>query len=259
MKTYKIPNMKEILKPRWAHNPGEAVGAGEKWHKQKILEQATTPEDPKLLKKLGIKKSDRILAIAAFYASWASKLADLGAKVDYSDISKSMVNYARKKHKNKFRKYICSGYEFLPKKSKEYDWTFTFEACGGSQGLPLAYLRSLMNNKGGILVLFLNLEKPENMGGKLKSYPKIVNNLAKIYGAKSIIKRLNIEGHKAGKLKSSLPHMIYIIKTNKKARELTQQDLKALNSNKFSKESLERLNKLSKIISDEYLKEKSLR
>ena len=44
----KIPNLKEILKPRWAHKPG--FGMTEKYvlHKRKSFQQSSAPEDPAL-------------------------------------------------------------------------------------------------------------------------------------------------------------------------------------------------------------------
>lgn len=112
----KIPNLKKILKPRWAHKPG--FGMTEKYvlHKRESLQQSSAPEDSNLLKKLKIKRGDKVLAIAGYYASWASEIARLGAKVDYSDISRSIVNWTKKKYGKLFRKYICSNYELIPKK-----------------------------------------------------------------------------------------------------------------------------------------------
>ena len=252
----KIPNIKEILKPRWAHKPG--FGMTEKYvlHKRKSFQQSSAPEDPSLLKKLGIKKGDKVLAIAAYYASWASEIARLGAKVDYSDISKPMVNWAKKKYGRLFRKYICSNYELIPKKSKEYDWTFTFEACGGGSGLPIAYLRSLLNNKGGILVYHMRYGAAKvKMGGKPKTYPKIVKTLSKVYNCEHKIKKIKIKSHRIGKKTRPITHMIFVIKTNNKARKMAEKDLEVLFSNKKDKDSLKRLNKLCDAISDEYLKE----
>jgi len=256
MKKIKIPNMEKILKPRWAHKPG--FGMKEKFvlHKRESFQQSTAPEDPNLLKKLGIKKGEKILAIAGYYASWASELAKLGAEVDYSDISRSLINWAKKKYGKLFRKYICSNYELIPKKPDEYDWTFTFEACGGGSGLPIAYLRSLLNRKGGILVYHLRYgTAKKKMGGKPRTYPLIVKTLAKVYGVQYKIKQIKIKSHRFEKPTKMISHKVHIIKTNKKARKLIQQDIKALSSNKFSLENLERLNKFSKAISDDYLKE----
>ena len=255
MKSYKIPDMKEILKPRWAHEPGYGMNKSFVLHKRESLQQSSAPEDPKLLKKLGIKKGDKVLAIATYYASWASEIAKAGAKVDYSDISRSLVNWSKRKYGNLFKKYICSNYELIPKKPNEYDWTFTFEACGGGSGLPIAYLRSLLNKKGGILVYHLRYSTAKKkMGGKPKTYPLIVKTLAKIYSVNYKIKEIRIKSHRIGKPTRMIKHRIHIIKTNEKARDLAQQDLKALSSNKFSKENLERLTKLCKVIDDEFVK-----
>ena len=259
MKTYNIPNLKKILKPRWKHEPGFGMCKRYALHERAGLEQSSTPEDPALLKKLGIKKGDKVLAIAAYYASWASELAKKGVKVDYSDISSQMVSWAKKKYKKLFGKYICSNYEVIPKKSGEYDWTFTYEACGGGSGLPIAYLRSLLNKKGGILIYHLRpKENIKNMGGKPKTYPRIVKALSKIYNVSYNIKKIKFKGHKLGNPKvRTFTLFVFTIKTNKKARALAQQDLDALMKRKFTKENLERLSKLP--VKEEFLMEKSLK
>ena len=259
MKTYKIPNMNEILKPRWAHKPGFGMKKQFILHKRESYQQSTAPEDQNLLKKLGIKKGEKVLAIATYYASWASELAKLGAKVDYSDISKSLVNWSKKRYGRLFGKYICSNYELIPKKSEEYDWTFTFEACGGGSGLPIAYLRSLLNKKGGILVYHLRYGKAkEKMGGKPKNYPLIVKTLSKVYGTEYEIGKMRVKSHRFDKPVKMITHKIHIVKTNDKARKLALDDLKAISSNKFSKENLERLDQFSRAISEEYIKEKRM-
>ncbi len=256
MKTYKIPNIKEILKPRWAHEPG--FGMNEKFvlHKREGFQQHTAPEDNLLLKKLGIKRGDKILAIAGYYASWASELARLGARVDYSDISKSLVGWSKKEYGKLFEKYICSNYEIIPKRTNQYDWTFTFEACGGGSGLPIAYLRSLLNKKGGILVYALRYgDAKVKMGSKPKRYPLIVKTLSRIYNAEYKIKNIKIQSHRIGKPTRMIPHKIHLLKTNKEARNMAQEDLKSLFSNKFNQDNLKRLDELSKAISSDYLKE----
>jgi len=40
----KIPNLKKIIQPNWAHKPGYGMNK-EGLKKQKVVEQATTPED----------------------------------------------------------------------------------------------------------------------------------------------------------------------------------------------------------------------
>ena len=260
MRTFKIPNLKEILKPRWAHKPGFGMSKRFALHKRESFQQSTAPEDKILLKKLGIKKGEKILAVAGYYASWASELARLGANVNYSDISKQMVKWSKKKYGKLFKKYICNNYELIPKKQNEYDWTFTFEACGGGSGLPIAYLRSLLNKKGGILVYSIRTGKSKvNMGNKPRTYPQIVKTLSKIYNIKFNVKEVTIRSHRFAKPTMMIKHRIHIIKTNEKARELAKSDLLALTKNKFSKNNLERLNALAEILEDDYVKEYRLK
>ncbi len=259
MKTYKIPDIKEILKPRWAHKPGFGMSEGYVLHRRKGTEQSTAPEDRSLLKKLGIAKQERVLAIAGYYASWASEIARAGAKVDYSDISRSLVNWVRKKYGRLFGEYICSNYELIPKTTGEYDWTFTYEACGGNSGLPIAYLRSLLNRKGGILVLCLEKDSPKNMGSKLRTYPGMVKKLSEIYSTRSSVRKVRMQGHRLGRETKILPFIISTIRTNQRARELALEDLTALTTGKFARENLERLSRLSEIINEEYLKEVRIR
>jgi len=253
MKTYKIPNFKKILKPRWSHKPGFGMNKNFEHHRRKSFQQSTSPEDERLLKKLGIKKEDKVLAVAGYYASWASAIARLEVNVAYSDISSSIVSWAKKEYGKLFSKYICSNYELIPKKENQYDWTFTFEACGGGSGLPIAYLRSLLNKKGGILVYHLRYGKDKKkMGSKPRMYPLIVKTLSGIYGAKYIVKGINVKSHQFEKPTKMIPHKICIIKTNSKARTKAMEDIVALERNKFTEDTLKRLNKLANILSEEY-------
>jgi len=270
----KLPNLKKILKPIWKHKPGHGL-IDKKFKKQKVLEQATNPLDDNLLKKLGINKKDKILGIACYYGNWVSKLKQLGCYVVYSDISKSIVKYARKNIEIKFDKYICSNYELIPKKEKEYDWTFTFEACGSKQGLPIAYLRSLLNKKGGILGLYY---KRGRMGNKHKTYPKIVKRLSKIYNVNYQIKKIKIKASRKQKYNGNLLHIIYILKTNDSARKKSKLDLRVLDKFKNKKiinleketnklkikkkeflESLKRLSKVTSLLDKKFVKEVKLK
>jgi hypothetical protein len=259
----RIPHLYKILKPRWAHKPGFGMSESYTLKKQKIWEQSTTPEDSRLLDRLGIKKKEKVLAIAGYYADWASAIARAGAKVDYSDISQSMVSYCKKKYGKLFNKYICSNYELIPEFLNEYDWTFTYESCGGGSGLPIAYLRSLLNKKGGILVLFLDYETHERMGSKQKNYPRIVNTLGEIYNIKSSVKKITLKAHRKGRETKRLHYLKYTIRTNAFARKKAELDLKILEEiqnkvsfrNKTNLDSIKRLSKLSKIIKKDFVKE----
>jgi len=241
----KIPNVKHILKPRWSHKPGFWMSKTYVLIKQEKIGQGTTPKIKDLIKNIGIKKGDKVLAIAGYYADWASVIARAGAHVDYSDISPTMVKYVKGEYRNLFKRYICSNYELIPKTLKEYDWTFTYEACGGASGLPLAYLRSLMNRKGGILVLFFNKKHKKRMGTKPKNYSKIVKGLARIYNVEYKITEINIKGKRKIKRSSGiLPFMMYTLKTNNRARIIVKQDLDVLEKIKDKKKiSLKRLSR----------------
>ncbi len=241
----KIPNIPKIAKK----------AEGRKVENYKFQHNATIPSDKDLLGKLGIKRGDKVLSIATYYGDWAKAIAKAGAIVDYSDVSKSMVSWAKRNLKG-FGKYICSDYIYLPKKEQEYDWTFTFEALGVWQGLPLAYLRSLLNKKGGILVSFPRLdEHGKPVGGKEKVYPQLIKILGKIYGAKYKIKHLYFFASRHGDLVSA-KHVIYAILTNSKARKLARKDIEALFLGKIQADSRKRLNKIATLlIRPEFVKE----
>jgi len=275
MKILKIPDFEKILKPIWSHKAGYGWSAElNDWRKQKIKEQATTPEDLLLLKKLGVKKKEKVLAIAGYYASWASKIKDAGADVTYSDISASMVNFAKKEVKTRFSKYIHSNYELIPKRKDEYDWTFTFEACGGEQGLGIAALRSLLNRKGCIFVYYMRIGKQKiSTGSKSRTYPRIIRTIAQIYGAKYKIKKINFRAHRKSHAPRVMPHMVFFLFTNQQAKKDAELDLKVLEYTKNKKEmtlegdcskfkvtalelknSLKRLNRLIPLMKREFVK-----
>ncbi len=271
----KFPDLNKILAPnKEIYKPGYGLKSAS--GKLDILEQGTTPKDKDLLKKLGIKKGERVLSIATFYASWAKSLRDSGARVDYSDVSKPLTNWAKKNFKNTFENYYNSNYELIPKEANKYDWIFTYEACGAGRGLPIAYLRSLLNKKGGILVIHLGSKEHQIANApKIQKYPNIVNILSKIYGADSKVIKKKIRSFQRGEKQiKNYEFLISRIKTNSKARQNAQIDLEVLNylkskrkinlkvdskklkiNTKELKSSLIRLNKLAKIISDKYQKE----
>ena len=258
---YKIPDLKKILEPLWLHNPGEAVNQTG-WHKRNVFMQGSIPKDPNILNKLGIKKGEKVLAIAGYYGDWDYALEKNGAKVDFSDVSKSIVNWVKKQKDRKFKRYIVSSYELIPKKEKEYDWSFTYEACGGGQGLPIAYLRSLLNKKGGILVLLIRLDEPEKMGSKLKRYSLIVNQLAKAYGGKAIVIKKRIKAYRENKPIMNHIYIVHKILTNDKARELAKRDIEFLWKfgdkkiiSKKDKDSVRRLSILAKSLNKKFLRE----
>lgn len=248
-----VPDINKITRKAEAWKVGYVKEEG-KWLAIEYKSNTTIPEDKSLLEKLGIKKGDKVLTIATYYGSWAIAIAEAGAIVDYSDVSKTITEWAKRNLKG-FRKFIYSDYIYLPKRKLEYDWTFTFEALGGRQGLPIAYLRSLLNRKGGILVSFPRFdEHGKPIGGKEKSYPRIVRVLAKTYGAKASVKDVFISADWKNKPVRT-KHKIYKVITNGRARRFAEKDIKGLFSGKLQVDSKRRLSNIAAIIRPEFVKE----
>ena len=113
-----------------------------------------------------------------------------------------------------------------------------------------------------------------SMGSKPKSYPNIVKTLSEIYHSQYFIKKTNILGHRKGQSTAILPHRVYTIKTNDAIREKAGLDLRVLDyvdnkkiidlekdSKKLNipglelKNSISRLEKISKLIDGSFVKE----
>jgi len=247
MTQFLVPNLKEIVNNELIWKPGFIPTKN--GYESRFLQQSSVPFDKKLLNKLGIKKGDKILAIAGNHGDWAKSIMDLGCTVDYNEFSVYFIKYVKKRIK--FNKFIHGDFSLIPKKKLQYDWTFSFEPISGNKALPLAMLRSLLNKKGGILVYYNRLHQK----GKAKRFPKIVRILSKVYGCDYEIKSLNINAiHNTGK-KAKWKYHVFILRTNKKAREKAYTDLKTLNMLKNTKnyESLSRLDKISKLFKETFL------
>lgn len=226
----------------------EKVGNHKVWKKKMYKSQHTIPNDKDLLKKIGLTKEDKILTIAGYYGDWTNAIAKAGCKTTYSELSKNLVDFARKKlSKNKnIQKFVCANYIIIPKKEKEYDWTLTFEPIGGEMGLSIAVLRGLLNKKGIKIIHYPRENKP------LKSYARY-ELIPKVYGGKFNRKSVFIKGINQKFQKLDKSHIITTIITNNKARKKAKEDITALEKNIFSKETKIRLNKISKLINKKYL------
>jgi len=271
-----IPDLNKIVKfPKFKTTEGLRTVKGF-WDKGRLIAkttktQATLPKDKNLLKKLGIRKGDKILAIAAYYGDWADALGEDGAKVCYSDISKSLVNWARENLKN-IESFICCDFVSIPRKKLEFDWTFSFEPVGA--GLPVAMLRSLLNKKGGILVVYVpRFIKRTRKWKTGRNLFRIINCLSKTYECRSQIERIMIEGTLPNGEKLVKPHIFGKIFTNKLARERANFDLallgllknkrrvsikKLMNISKAKRKKIERsmnrLNRISKLLEEKFRK-----
>jgi protein-L-isoaspartate O-methyltransferase len=263
-----VPDIDKIIaKPEARFFKGYYSKEG-KFIKKMIKTQATLPNDKKLLNKVGLKRNEKVLVIAGYYGDWAKALAKAGVIVCYSDVSKNLVNYAKKSLKERnIKEYICSDYSLIPSKALKYDWSFSFEPIGANQGLPIAMLRSLLNKKGGKLVVYPRIVE-EEFNRHLKSSRKltrIIKRLSKTYKTRyEISKRLIIGKAQKGE-KLAKKHVIVTIFTNDSARKKAEIDLKVLDlirkrklkSSEISKEiiqSLKRIDKLTKVIDKNFVK-----
>src|SRR3990172_10750667 len=139
-KMIKIPDYKKILQDSEAFKVSAfriPKGARRVWVEKEELAQETIPKDDKLLLKIGIQPDSKVLVIAGYYGEWANAFARAGCKVDYSELSPEIVNFAKKKYgQNKnIKKWLAKNYVEVPENSEEYDWTISFEPTGSKMGL----------------------------------------------------------------------------------------------------------------------------
>lgn len=249
---YQIPNYNKILKSleKWRIDAYRFTENGKRvWRKKNERTQWTIPKDPKLLNKIGIKKTDKILFIAGYYGTWANALAKLGAKVTYTEGSEELVAFAENKYKENqnFVEFICRDFATIPQEPQQYDWTVSFEPVSDDIALPIAVLRSLLNKKGIIIIHYPRKLVPQD---KFLNYKKI----AKVYNCEFLRKEVFIDGFSNHYLPLSRHHLITSLITNEIARSQAKIDIRALESGTFSKESVIRLNKISNLFDWKYLK-----
>ncbi len=247
-----IPNLKKILKEAEAWKVSawkEKIGNKKVWKKKTARSQHTIVNDNNLLNKIGLDKTDKILTIAGYYGNWTDAIAKAGCKTTYSELSRNLTDFARRnfgKNKN-IQRFICADYVTVPKKEQEFDWTITFEPVGGEMGLTLAIIRSLLNKKGIKIIHYPRKNKP------LKSYAKY-KLIANVYGCNFDRKSVFIEGINQKFKVLDKTHIVTSIFTNKRAMEMSKEDLESLKTNNFSRESLKRLSEISKLIDKKYIK-----
>jgi hypothetical protein len=273
MKTVSIPDINKIIsKPEARTVEGFFTGGyfqKGKFYKKQRKTQATLPEDGNLLKKVGLAKNDKVLFIAGYYGNWPKALAKAGAIVYYTDVSKNLVNYARKNLKEKrIKECFCSDFTLVPDKSLKYDWTFSFEPLGTRQGLPIAMLRSLLNRKGGKLIVYPRIVEMDRHFKSSKPYTLIAKNLSMIYKTRYEISRKAIEGKDQKNRKLTKKHVIITIYASEPARRKVELDLKTLkyidskkrinkkelNGSKEVVQSIKRIERLAKLIKKDFIK-----
>ncbi|HLD59344.1 MAG TPA: hypothetical protein VI977_06985 [archaeon] len=173
-------------------NPGEKfpnlrkerIGYGA-WKFKFIPEDATqamVPPSKHLPEKLGIKPGEKILVFAGCNGDWADALAQ-SCEVHYTDLSKQMSDFARKKHSGKIRSFRTRPAQLQPRRKRLYDWSFSFEPYPlvFTRNFKLALARALLNRKGAIIAYqgSTTVHKPDEMSEEQ------TERIAGIYGAKA--------------------------------------------------------------------------
>ena len=182
--------------------------------------QSIVPLPRSLQNKLSIQKGEKVFVFAAYTGEWAKALADLGAKVYYSDLSPSALKEAKKRHSGAFEKAMQRNAIFFPLEKKKYDWSFSFEPIPlQGSGLALASIRALLNNKGLMLVY--------GPGAEVFYLKKTLRAIAITYKASFKLEKFEIEAKRQGKIEKT---KIFVFKllTNENARKRALQDLKLL-------------------------------
>lgn len=246
-----VPDLNKIREKTPLWKPG-FIPLNDKQEKRP-LSQSTIPNDRLILKKLGMKPKEKVISLASNHGNWAKAIQDGGCSVDYNDYSRFFINYVKKRMK--FNKFIQGSFTDIPSKTMQYDWSFSYEPVEGRKSLPLAMVRSLLNKKGGIVMYYNRLQT-----GKAKNFPRMIKAIAEVYKIKYEVRSENIDAVYFGGRKARNKFKIFILKTNVVAREKAKRDLFVLESLakkkllKNAKESFVRLNKLSILFRDIFLR-----
>jgi hypothetical protein len=239
------------------------VEKGRPWTPLPGVHQTSVPRDPQLIEKLGMKKGERVFVFAGSYGEWASELAK-HTKLFYTDLSKGMVE--RAKHMKGIKRAKVRDAAFAPQARRVYDWSFSFEPLSLKEGhYVLALVRSLLNNKGAKIVFCMS-PLPT---GPVQYFVKITEHVANLYGASVECKHIDV------RCKDRVRgHLVLTLATDEVARARAWHDLRLMKAldkmphattsqlarklgitPKQVKESLSRLEALSRYVQQELLKE----
>ena len=185
--------------------------------------QGMVPSDPKLAQKIGIKSGANVLCFAGCHGDWARALSTQ-CKVRYTDISKQMTKSAALK-KGMVRSFVSRPAELLVRRPKVYDWTFSFEPYPLESTLSLVFVRSLLNNKGCIVV---------ERGSTSKKFFSSAEEIASLYGASAKKESNTIRAKDRSLLKNEKISVI-TLRTNDVARGKAMFDLKLMHELNLAK------------------------
>jgi len=161
---FEIASVRKILKKRDLWAP----------HSESRRRQDLIPRDAALPEKMGLKPGTKVLFFAGAAGDWANALAERGVEVHYSDASKAMVEYAKRRFPGtKIRSFRSGDAIRWPEKIR-YDRVVSFEPIPlEASSLPIALLRAIAHSGGATLAYYRE-------GGSVELAMKA---LSKIYGA----------------------------------------------------------------------------
>ena len=266
-----IPSLERFLKDArpWGLEDRHPEGP---WGGQTHDMQRTDPDRSGLLTLVGLRDTAKVLFVAGHKGTWPLALAEAGAEITYTDVSKSLTDFAREnvRHPN-IRDYICVNYVLCPEVPEQYEWTFTFEAVGPK---PFILFRSLINRDGGKYVIW---DKGDHAKRKLKDLTKAMELCRELYQSNGSIEEVQILARDREADEARLKHLIVTIRTNRSARERMFLDLRLFSffyrrkkarldeicvvMNCTSDEltqSMDRLSKWSSLFAEKYSKPKRL-
>ncbi len=182
--------------------------------------QSTIPEDPQLMAKLGLAKSEKLHFFCAYTGDWARALSE-HCIVHASDISYQNAALLRSK-KGKIRSVFRIAAQIAKlKQHGPFDWSISYEPYPVTDpaGSFEHVLRLSLLNRRGLKMIF-NAE-PQNVTLMMDhSIPGRMSSFAKLYGAKFVLEERAIQTTTGPSL-----FRIYSLHTNGNARKLAGIDL----------------------------------
>lgn len=267
-KVFKAPNFETILK--------------EDLKKKRIMEgsrtyegsQNTIPVDGKLLQKIGVSSGDKVYFFAGGGGDWAEAIGK-ETKLTFADLSNRIVSRVGRKRKIGERQVVINALR-APVRENEFDWSVSFEPVPlAGEALPITVLRGLLNRRGVKIIRHSMYSGESEIARVLKS----------VYGVENEEKIVRVECVEKPRLRNlftgreSKTHVVTTVHTNSEARSKVLKDLKVMmlierlkrrgeksvsleklfeNTSKCGlkneevKESLERINKFSTLLSEKH-------
>lgn len=184
---YEVPSIHKMLlrKGYWGLEGNDAAVRGFRQH--------VYPEDNRLADKLGLSRGQRVLFIAGYLGDWPHALAEQGVRVHYTDGSKEIVDFVKKKFRGNTKIEHFTQADAVEWPEGEFNRLVSFEPTPLWNGaLPLALLRSLAQTEGSTIVH--PHPNPAEKEGEY-AFADISSHFLGNYGAKSRVRTVGVKAH----------------------------------------------------------------